>query len=314
MIYGNNQKIDTMKFKRDYSVEELLSFIDYDINNCNITTKSIVSGFADDFFVADNFLTWTESKLMLNSLLSNDLNLTIITNQRVDKVYSNKNIIRSGNPLRIFELIIDSVFSYPSIEPQIAENTNIHKTVIIGNNVRIGSNCKIAPYVVIGDNVTIGNNVEISSFSVIGNEPYGVLWDKNQRLRKRKIFGCVRIHDNVQIGSFCSIDNGFTNETVIGRGSRIGNLVEIGHDVYIGNECCFSAQVGIAGYVKIGNSCVFWGKSGVVNRITIASGTTILASSILTKDVLTSGRVLCGFPAIDRFKYWKTVAMKGSKF
>ena len=270
----------------------------------------IVSEFSDDFYAKEGCLTWTEDISILKRLMAKQCSLAIITDIKVNDDIENKNIIFCSNPLRLFEKIVDKCFSWPKTELIIGNNSIVHDNVSIGKNVCIGDNCRIGPNVVIGDNVTIGCNVEIGSFSTIGNSPYYILLDKNNRTRNRKIYGCTIIRDNVHIGSYCSVDNGITTETVIGIGCRIGNYVEIGHDVKMGNNCCICAQTAIGGFVTIGNDCVFWGRSGVSNRITIASRTTLLASSILTKSVFKDGQILCGFPAVPRIEHWKKVIQK----
>ncbi len=296
-----------MRFNKGYSLNELLSNIDY--NDCIIGSKdSIILGFSDDYFAEDADLTWTDNELILNNLLAKPFNLTIITNIKIKKQIVNKNIVYCKNPLRLFETIVDSCFVWPNKNVEIGQNSSIHTTAIIGKNVSIGKNCKISPYVVIGDNVTIGNNVEIESFSTIGNAPYYTLWNQNNKSRIRSIYGCVNIKNNVRIGSYCSIDNGITGETVIGSGCKLGNFVEISHDVRVGNNCHICTQTAICGLVSIGNDCVFWGRSGVTNRIKIAPRTTLLASSVLTKSVLIEGQTFCGFPAMERIKYWKKIA------
>lgn len=296
-----------MRLDRSYSIEELLSRVNYTDSYTGKQTCNI-SGFCDDFFAINEDLTWTENSSILNKLLSQQSCLTIITNIKIDKIPENKNIIYCNNPLRLFEKIVDSVYIRQNRGVLIEPSSQIHDSVVIGKNVIIGDGCKIAPYVVIGDNVTIGNNVEIGSFSTLGNNPYYTLWDKEQRLRHREIYGSVIIGNNVHIGSYCSIDNGITIETEIGDECKLGNYIEISHDVKIGNNCCICTQSAISGLVSVGEKCIFWGRSGVTNRINIAPRTTILASSILTKSVLTEGQTLCGYPAIERSKYWRILA------
>jgi len=296
-----------MKINKGIPVKKLLSNVNY--TNCIIGNEySIVYGFSDDFFVKNGDLTWTDNRVILNKLLSMDCQLTIITNLRVDKYPMNNAIINCNNPLKLFEKIIDSIFTWPNKDAIIGEKTQIHDTVIIGQNVKIGDNCFIAPYVVIGDNVTIGNNVKIGSFSTLGNTPYYIMWDSNHRLRTRNIYGCVKVGNNVHIGSYCSIDNGITTDTEISSGCKLGNYVEISHDVKVGKNCCLCTQTAVSGFVKIGNDCVFWGRSGVSNRIIIAPRTTILASSVVTKSIIIEGQTLCGYPAIEKTKYWKSLS------
>ena len=296
-----------MKFNRKYSLRELLLSVDY-CQEINGNLDDCVDGFSDDFFAKNGDLTWTDNIFILKKMLSDNNQLSIITNHHVQKRFDRKNIICCSNPLRLFEAIIDRVFTYPSKEVEIGENSTLHQTVTLGKNVKIGNNCSIAPFVVIGDNVKIGDNVIVEPFTVIGNNPFYVIRDQYKRLRNRTLYGSVEVGNNVRIGSHCSIDNGITGKTIIGSGCRLGNFIEIGHDVIVGKNCCFIAQTAIAGYVSIGNDCVFWAKAGVSNRIQIASHTTLLASSILTKSVMTSGLTLCGFPAIDKYKYWKKIA------
>lgn len=298
-----------MKFNKNYTIKDILFAVNYtgnivgDINN-------IVSGFCDDFYANENDITWTDNKYILNKLLKLDCNLTIITNIPVSECYAGKIVIPSNNPLRLFEAIINNCFSCPDGASLIGQNTIIHNTVIVGKNVIIGNNCTIDPYVVIGENAIIGNNVHIGSFSTIGNIPYYTLWDRKQRLRTRCVYGNVIIGNEVQIGSYCSIDNGITCSTEIGDGCKLGNFVEIGHDVMVSNNCCICAQCAIGGYVTIGTGSVLWGRVGIANRIHIASNTTLLAASVVTKNIYREGMIYCGYPAMERVKYWKSISKK----
>lgn len=295
-----------MKFIHNYLIKDILQKLNY-TDNIIGNKDDYVSGFSDDFFAKDHELTWTNKKSTLIRLLKTRCNLLIITNLIIQDCPNNNTIIYCENPLRMFESIINRCFFWPNKALQVGQNTIIHNSVIIGENVLIGDNCIIDPYVVIGDNTIIGDNVHIGSFTTIGNQPYYTIWNEKKILRTRSIYGNVCIAKNVQIGSYCSIDNGITTTTEIGTGSKLANFIEIGHDVRIGRNCCICAQSAIGGFVSINEGCVLWGRVGIANRINIAANTTILAASVVTKNIKEEGKIYCGYPAIERIKYWKSI-------
>lgn len=293
-----------MKLTTPIAIKELLISIKFNgtiIGN----SKFLIKGLNDDFVVQPYDLTWTNSISLQNKLVKEGRPLAIITNTLNSSTNDNVVLILSPNPLEIFEKCVAKLFRETNKKPIIGENTFIHPSVVLGNNVSIGNNCSIFPNVVIDDNTVIGNDVTILSNATIGAMPFYALRDENKAFVKRTIVGNVMIEDDVQIGVSSVIDRGITGSTFIGKGTKIGNFVEVAHDVFIGSYCGLCAQVAISGYVKIGDYCEFWGKSGVANRITIANNTTVLASSVVTKNILTEGRTLCGFPAVDRIDYWK---------
>ena len=286
------------------TIKELLLSIKYNgriIGNSQFQIK----GLNDDFVVQPYDLTWTESISLQNKLVKGGRPLAIITNTLNSCTNDNVVLIFSPNPLETFDKCVEKLLHETNKRPIIGENTLIHPSVVLGNNVSIGNNCSISPNVVIGDNTVIGNGVTILSNATIGAMPFYAQRDENKVFVKRTIAGNVIIEDDVQIGVSSVIDRGITGSTFIGKGTKLGNFVEIAHDVYIGSYCGLCAQVAISGYVKIGDYCEFWGKSGVANRIIIAKNTTVLASSVVTKNILTEGRTLCGFPAVDRIDYWR---------
>lgn len=298
-----------MKFNKDYFIKDLLIAVNY-TDNIIGNDNAIISGFCDDYFANERDLTWTNDRFVLNKLVTKNCNLIIITNIQVSNIRNNNSLILCSNPLRLFESIVNNCFRWPDQELQVGEKTIVHDTVIIGNNVVIGNNCIIDPYVIIGDNVVIGDNVHIGSFSTIGNNPYYTIWDNKKSLRTRFVYGNVCIGNNVHIGSYCSIDNGITSTTEIGAECKFGNFVEIGHDVRVGNNCCICAQCAIGGYVRIGSHSILWGRVGVSNRISIAPNTTLLAASVVTKNIPEGGMTYCGYPAMERMKYWRSISKK----
>ncbi len=161
--------------------------------------------------------------------------------------------------------------SYVVIEPgaSIGENTVIYPFSYIGNNARIGKNCIIYPNVTIREEVTIGSGVIIHPGSVIGSDGFGYDIEKDGTQVKIPQLGTVVIEDNVELGACVTVDKARFNKTVIGKGSKIDNLVHIAHNVIIGPDCVIAAQSGIAGSSVIGRNVVFGGQVGVSDHVTI---------------------------------------------
>ncbi|PMQ01849.1 MAG: UDP-3-O-(3-hydroxymyristoyl)glucosamine N-acyltransferase [Dictyoglomus sp. NZ13-RE01] len=177
----------------------------------------------------------------------------------------------------------------------IGDNTKIYPHVTIGNDVIIGSNVTIYPNVSIYDHCIIGNNVIIHSGSVIGSDGFGYVWDGNNHVKIPHI-GKVIIEDDVEIGANCTIDRGTIDETVIGKGTKIDNLVTIAHNVKIGENCIIVGQSGVAGSSSIGNNVIIAGQSGVSDHVKVGNNVVILARTGVTKDI-PDNLVVSGFPA-----------------
>jgi UDP-3-O-[3-hydroxymyristoyl] glucosamine N-acyltransferase len=182
----------------------------------------------------------------------------------------------------------------------IGEGTIMQPNVFVGNNVTIGKNCIIHPFVCIYDNSVIGDNVIINSNTVIGGDAYYFKTRPHNELRYDKMHPCGRavIESDVEIGNNCCIDRGVSGDTTIGRGSKLDNLIHIGHDSKIGKNCLFAAQVGIAGAVFIGDDVTIYGQTGVAKDLTIGSNTLILAKSGVPKS-LPGGKVWFGIPVLE---------------
>lgn len=178
---------------------------------------------------------------------------------------------------------------------KIGEHTQLISSVYIGKNVKIGNNCVLYPGVVILDDIQIGNHVTIHSSTVVGSDGFGYAPTK-KGIRKIKQIGWVEIDDNVEIGSNVSIDRGALGPTKIGKGTKIDNLVQIAHNVQIGENCLIVAQVGISGSTKIGNDVTIAGQVGLVGHIDIGDGVIIGAQSGVSKSI-PPGKIYFGYPA-----------------
>ena len=179
----------------------------------------------------------------------------------------------------------------------IGQNTVIMPNCFIGNHVVIGNECIIHPNVIILDHCVIGNNVIIQAGTVIGSDAFYYNKKTNREIHYKKMNSCGRVvlEDFVEIGANCTIDRGVSGDTVIGAGTKIDNLVHIGHDTEVGKNCLFAGQVGIAGATKIEDNVILWGQVGVSKTLTIGKGATVYAQSGV-KDSIEGGKVYFGSP------------------
>ena len=182
----------------------------------------------------------------------------------------------------------------------IGEGTYIAPNVFIGDEVVIGRHCRILPNVTIMGHCVIGDNVIIQAGTVIGSDAFYYNTKKDREVWYKRMESCGRviIEDDVEIGAGCTIDRGVTNDTVIGRGSKLDNMIHIGHDTIVGKNCLFAAQVGIAGATNIGDGVILWGQVGVSKTLTIGDNAVVLAQSGVPSS-LEGGKTYFGYPAED---------------
>ncbi|MEO6963157.1 MAG: UDP-3-O-(3-hydroxymyristoyl)glucosamine N-acyltransferase [Puia sp.] len=180
---------------------------------------------------------------------------------------------------------------------RIGSSSFVYPGAFVGNHVQIGENCVIHPQVSILDHCIIGNRVVIQAGTVIGSDAFYYNTKKNQEVWYKKMLSCGRvlIEDDVEIGAACTIDRGVTNDTVIGRGCRLDNMIHIGHDTVLGKNCLIAAQVGIAGAVEIGDGVILWGQVGVSKTLRIGDQAVVLAQSGVGGD-LEAGKTYFGTP------------------
>jgi UDP-3-O-[3-hydroxymyristoyl] glucosamine N-acyltransferase len=183
---------------------------------------------------------------------------------------------------------------------KIGKETVIMPNTYIGNHVVIGDNCIIQPNVTILDHCIIGNSVIIQSGTVIGSDAFYYNKKANRDIHYKKMVSCGRvvIEDYVELGAGCTIDRGVSGDTVIGAGTKIDNMVHIGHDTLVGKNCLFAAQVGIAGASTIEDNVILWGQVGVSKTLTIGKGAVLYAQSGVPAS-LEGGKNYFGSPAIE---------------
>jgi UDP-3-O-[3-hydroxymyristoyl] glucosamine N-acyltransferase len=185
--------------------------------------------------------------------------------------------------------------------------------VVLGRNVRLGDRCRVAEGVSLGDGVTVGEDsvigpravcyrdsrigrrVVLKAGAVIGGDGFGYLSDGKGHRRIPHAGICI-IEDDVEIGSNSTVDRGSVDDTVVGRGTKLDNLVHVGHNVQIGERCLLMAGVGVAGSTRLGNDVILAGHVGVTDHLTIADGARIAAKSAVFGDI-PAGASFSGHPA-----------------
>jgi len=197
---------------------------------------------------------------------------------------------------------------FTSIEEgcDIGDNSKIFAHVQIGSNVKIGKNCHIYPQVVIYDNTKIADNVIIHSGSVIGADGFGYKYRDNQHIKVPHV-GNVIIEDSVEIGANTCIDRGALGSTVIGAGSKIDNLVQLGHNNKVGRNVIICGQSGISGSCTIEDGAILAGSAGIADHVTIGKQAVIMARSGVSQDIKPKTQVF-GFPAKERKIAWRELA------
>ena len=178
---------------------------------------------------------------------------------------------------------------------RIGRNVQIHPQVTIGDRVRIGDDVLIHANVSIREGVIIGNRVVIQNGTVIGSDGFGFV-PKGSGYEKVPQVGTVVIEDDVEIGAGCTVDRATLGETRIGRGSKLDNLIQVAHNVVIGENTVIAAQAGISGSTKIGKGVMIGGQAGFAGHIEVGDKARVGARAGVTKSVK-DGEVVSGYPA-----------------
>jgi len=230
----------------------------------------------------------------------------IIINTKEVTLPPGKTLLITKDPFEAYLIIVNYFRAFTPATKAISdtaikgEGTVIMPNVFIGKDVKIGSNCTIYPNVSILDYTEIGNNVVIQAGSVIGSDAFYYNTKKNRGVWYKRMQSCgnVVIEDDVEIGACCTIDRGVTASTRIGSGTKIDNMVHIGHDNNIGKNCLIAAQVGIAGANVIEDGVTLWGQVGVNKTITIAANAVVMGQSGVVSSI-EGNKTYWGTPAVS---------------
>jgi UDP-3-O-[3-hydroxymyristoyl] glucosamine N-acyltransferase len=235
----------------------------------------------------------------------------ILINQEVE-VPAGKGIIVSDDPFRDFNELINQHSLFISAQANISstaiigKNTVVQPNVFIGENVTIGNNCIVHANVVLQANTVLGNNVIVHANTTLGGDAF---YYKKRPSGYDRLISCgkVVVENDVEIGSNCTIDRGVTDATIIGEGSKLDNLIQIGHDTVIGKQCLIASQVGIAGCVVVEDNVTIWGQVGVGSGLTIGKNAVVLGKTGVTKSI-GPDKTYFGLPVDEARNKFKEIA------
>lgn len=304
---------------------------------CNITTERDIeiSGVAGLKQAGANELTF----------LSNPRYAKLAENTKASAIITEKEIRRSDlvslvsdNPYLDFARALELFYQPPKTTP------GIHPTAVIAKSARIGPSASIGPYVVVGEHVVIGRGAVIHSHvtlyegsqigddfvahshavvrefcqlgsrvilqngAIIGSDGYGFARKADGTHHKIVQTGRVVIEDDVEIQAHSCIDRAAVGETRIQRGSKLDNLVQVGHSASVGENAIICAQVGIAGSTAVGKNCVLAGQVGLVGHVKVGNNVSITAQSGVPSDI-EDGKMVSGYPAIENRRWLRCTAI-----
>lgn len=297
-----------MKFPKSYKLKEVATIIDAKyIGDENF----VVEGINEIHRVEAGDIVFVDHPKYYDKALNSDATIILI-NKEVD-CPEGKALLISDDPFRDFVKIgqyfapFELANKHISSSAEIGEGTIIQPGAFIGNNVKIGRNCVIHSNVSINDYAIIGDNVIIRSGTVLGADAF--YYKKRETgFDRLKSVGNVIIENNVEIGANCTIDRGVSASTIIGEGSILDNLIQIGHDTIIGKKCLIASQTGIAGCVTVEDEVSIWGQVGITSGVTIGEKAVLLAQAGVSKS-LEGGKTYFGYPAAESRELYKKMAI-----
>ncbi len=235
---------------------------------------------------------------------------TILINKAVEPP-PGKALLISEDPFRDYNLLMRRFMPRAGWSQQhitIGEGSEVHPSAVIGPHVRIGRDCIISPGVVIYEHTTIGDRVTLHANVVIGADPF---YYKKRATGYDKMIpgGSVVIGDDVEIGAMSTIDRGVSADTRIGRGTKIDNHVQVGHDTILGEDCLICAHVAIAGACVLEDGVTLWGQVGIPSKLRVGKGAVILGQSGLMSSV-EGGKTYLGSPAREAKQMLREIALR----
>ncbi|MDO9340897.1 MAG: UDP-3-O-(3-hydroxymyristoyl)glucosamine N-acyltransferase [Bacteroidales bacterium] len=197
-------------------------------------------------------------------------------------------------------------YAYIGENSVIGDGSSVYPHVFIGDNTKLGKNCTINPGVKIYHDCLVGEGCIIHAGTVIGSDGFGFAPQSESEYMKIPQLGNVIIEDHVEIGANVTIDRATMGSTIIRKGVKLDNLIQIGHNVEVGENTVMAAQTGIAGSTKVGKNCMFGGQVGIAGHIKIANGTKIGAQAGILGEVKEENTIILGSPAIDYKQFFKS--------
>jgi len=284
----------------------------------------------------ENALSFLANPKYTEHIYSCQSSVVIVGNDFVAKKPVSTTLIKVEKPYESFALLMRKYEEFKNQKSGTEEPVFIAKSATIGEeiyigafarigeNVKIGNRVKIYPNVSVGDNVTIGDgsvlfsgvsvyddcligkNCTVHSGTVVGGDGFGFAPNSENNYEKIPQIGNVVLEDHVEIGSNCCIDRATMGSTILRKGVKLDNLVQIAHNVEIGENTVIVSQTGVAGSTKIGKNCMIAGQVGIIGHLVIADGTKIAAQSGIGQSIKKPGTVVQGSPAFDIMPYKKS--------
>ncbi len=287
-----------MKFPQKHTLQQIATIISckfmgdpnfpvYGMNEIHVVTEGDIV-FVDHPKYYDKALNSAASVILINKEVS---------------CPEGKTLLISEDPFNDFNKLTEYFRPFKTVSGPISEtskigqDTIVQPNVFIGNNVHIGDNCLIHSNVSIYDNTIIGNNVIIHAGTVLGSDAF-YFKNRPEGFDKLKSGGRVVIDNNVEIGALCAIDKGVSGDTFIGEGTKLDNLIQVGHDTIIGKNCLIASQVGIAGCVIIEDNVTVWGQVGMRSGITVRKNGVLMGKAGITKSTK-ADTIYTGNPAME---------------
>ncbi len=296
-----------MKFKQPYTLKQIAQLIDCDyVGDANFP----VLGMNEIHVVESGDIVFVDHPKYYDKALQSAATIILI-NKKVD-CPEGKALLISSDPFRDFNKLTNTFKPFVAATAAVSETavigagTIIQPNTFIGHNVVIGKNCIIHSNVSIYDDTIIGDNVTIHAGTVLGANAF-YYKKRPDGFDRLKSSGRVVVKDNVDIGASCTIDRGVTGNTTIGEGSKLDNLIQIGHDTIIGKKCLIASQVGIAGCIVIEDEVTIWGQVGMASGITIGAKAVLHAQTGVSKN-LEGNKVYWGTPAQEARAEMKEMA------
>ncbi len=315
----------------DYSARQIADFLEGKLEG---NAEAKVSQLAKIEEATEGTMTFLANPAYTPHIYTTKASIVLVREDFVPEKPVHSTLIRVKDPYgalaRLLEMYKNSLpqkrgisdLSFIPESADIGEGAYIGEFVSIGENVAVGKNVKIYPHVTIGDNVTIGedtvlysgvriydstrigNECTIHANAVIGADGFGFAPQTDNNYKKVAQIGNVIIEDRVEIGAGTTIDRATLGSTVIKKGVKLDNLIQIGHNVVIDENTVMAAQCGVAGSSKIGKNCMIGGQAGISGHLTIGDDVKMAAQAGVPSDIK-DGQIIMGSPAMEASQYRK---------
>ena len=302
-VVGNPNAEVSKLSKIEEGAEGSLTFLsNKKYNNYIYTTKATIT-IVNKTFVPEGEITTTLIKVD-DAYLSFSKLLEFYNQAKSNKVGVEQPSVISENVKYGDNFYLGS-FAYIGTNVTMGDNVKIYPNCFIGDNVVIGNNVTIFAGAKVFSETEIGNNVAVHSGAVLGGDGFGFAPNPDGTYSKIPQIGNLIIEDNVNIGAGTTIDRATMGSTIIRKGVKLDNQIQVGHNVEIGENTVIAAQTGIAGSTKIGKNCMIGGQVGFAGHITVGNNVHIQGKTGVTKSVK-DGEILQGNPAMSYKEYYKS--------